>query len=33
MSHENIELVGRMFERRNAGDVEGSLACWHTDAE
>ncbi|HEY7632441.1 MAG TPA: hypothetical protein VH817_17180 [Thermoleophilaceae bacterium] len=25
MSRENLELVGRMFERWNAGDIEGWL--------
>jgi hypothetical protein len=33
MSQENIEVVARVFERWNAGDVEGWLACWHANAE
>jgi ketosteroid isomerase-like protein len=33
MSQENVEAVRRMFERWNAGDVEGWLHCWDTDAE
>jgi ketosteroid isomerase-like protein len=33
MSLANVEIVRRMFERWNAGDVEGWLCCWHTDAE
>ena len=33
MSQENVEVVRRMFQRWNAGDVEGWLHCWHTDAE
>ena len=33
MSRENVEVVQRAIERWNAGDVEGWLRCWHTDAE
>jgi ketosteroid isomerase-like protein len=33
MSEENVEVVRRMVERWNAGDVEGWLRCWHTDGE
>jgi ketosteroid isomerase-like protein len=33
MSRENVDVVRRMVERWNAGDVEGWLRCWHTDAE
>jgi ketosteroid isomerase-like protein len=33
MSQENVEVVRQMVERWNAGDVEGWLRCWHTDAE
>jgi ketosteroid isomerase-like protein len=33
MPQENVEIVRRMFERWNAGDVEGWLHWWHLDAE
>ena len=33
MSQENVELVRRMVERWNAGDVEGWVECWSSDAE
>jgi ketosteroid isomerase-like protein len=33
MSQANVEVVRRMFEHWNAGDVEAWLRCWHTDAE
>jgi len=33
MSQENVEVLRRMFERWNAGDVEGWLHCWDADAE
>jgi hypothetical protein len=32
MSRENVDVVRRMVERWNAGDVEGWLRCWDTDA-
>jgi ketosteroid isomerase-like protein len=32
MSQENVEVVRRMFELWNAGDVECWLQCWHGDA-
>ena len=32
MSQEAVKVVRGMIERWNAGDVEGWLAWWHTDA-
>ena len=33
MSQENVEVVRRLIERWNDGDVEGWLRCWNRDAE
>jgi ketosteroid isomerase-like protein len=32
MSQENVEVVRRMLERWNAGDLPGMLQCWDQDA-
>lgn len=32
MSQENVDVVRQMFERWNAGDIDGWLGFWHADA-
>jgi ketosteroid isomerase-like protein len=31
MSQENVEIVRRMYEARDARDAEGTLACFHPE--
>jgi ketosteroid isomerase-like protein len=33
MAQDNVDLVRLMFDRWNAGDVDGWLEFWHADAE